>query len=907
MLLGRRRERAALDRLVLETRSGRGGALVLRGEAGVGKTALLEYLVDRALDAGSRVARATGVESEMELAFAGLHQLCAPLLDRLERLPGPQREALCVAFGMRDGLAPERFFVGLATLGLLAEAAREQPLVCVVDDAQWLDGASAQVLAFVARRLLAESVALVFAARDPCQQPEPGRLPELQVEGLDDADARALLATAVHGPLDEQVRDRIVAETRGNPLALLELPRGMTPAELAGGFALPDATPLANRLETSFTRRLGQLPGDSWWLLLVAAAEPLGDPLLVSSAADRLGIALDAAAPAVAAGLAAFGTRVQFRHPLVRSAIYHAASPQERQSVHRVLAEVTDPELDPDRRAWHRAHATARPDEDVASELERSAGRAQARGGIAAAAAFLERAAALTREPVLRANRALAAAQAKNDAGAFDAALDLLTTAQAGPLDELQRARADLLHAQIALNSGSGTEAAPLLLNAARRLEPLDVTLARETYLDALAAASFAGHLDGPTGLSEAAAAARAAPPARQGRAADLLLDGLSLLHSESYAAGAPTLKRALKAFRSEDISQEEEMRWLWVAVRTALRLWDDDALDVLSARQVELTRDTGALAMLPSALNSRVLVHLLAGELQAAASVIEEFEAITDAIGSRLPPYGALALATGRALSSIREAVSRGDRLALVVSEHARAVIYNGLGRYEDAIAPAQRAGEGREIGVDPWSLGELVEAAARSGNVELGAEALHRLAATTQASGTDWALGIEARSRALLSDDPGAERLYRVALDRLSRTRVRVEVARTHLLYGEWLRRERRQREAREELRTAHEMLTAMGLDAFARRADRELHATGESARKRTVETRHDLTPQEALVAQLARDGLSNADIGARLFISPRTVEYHLRKVFTKLDINSRRELDHALPERPYPVRAA
>ena len=491
------------------------------------------------------------------------------MLDRLERLPGPQREALGTAFGLSAGHAPDRFFVGLAVLGLLAEAADERPLLCLVDDAQWLDRASAQALAFVARRLLADSVALVFAVRE--EEQELTGLPELVVDGLAHDDARALLRSVIAGRLDERVADRIVAETRGNPLALLELPRGLTAAELAGGFGLPDSRPLSGWIEDSFRRRLDALPARTRRLLLVAAAEPVGEPLLVWRAAERLGIGADAAAPADAAGLCEFGAWVRFRHPLVRSAVYRAASPDERQSTHRALAEATDPEVDPDRRAWHRAQAAPGPDEDVAQELERSAGRAQARGGLAAAAAFLERAAELTLDPARRAQRALEAAQANHQAGAPEAALALLAIAQTGPPDELRRALVDVLRAQIAFAVNRGRDALPLLLKAAKRLEPLDARLARETYLDAFTAAIFAGRLAGGGGLLEVAQAARAAPPASQPpSAADLLLDGFALRIAEGYAAGAPVLKRALSAIRSQDLSGAQGIRWLWVACRAA-------------------------------------------------------------------------------------------------------------------------------------------------------------------------------------------------------------------------------------------------------------------------------------------------------------------------------------------------
>src|SRR4051794_1894893 len=643
-LLGRRNETATLDRLLDVVRAGGSRALVIRGEPGMGKTALLEYVAARAT--GCRVAHATGVQAEMELAFAGLHQLCAPILDRLERLPGPQRDALGSAFGLAAGHAPDRFLVGLAVLSLLAEGSEERPLVCLVDDAQWLDRASAQALAFVARRLVAESAALVFAVRTDAGEPRLTGLPELFVRGLSDRDARRLLS--IQGPMSERVRDRIVAEARGNPLALLELPRAMTPAELAFGFGRQDAPGVAGRIEESFRRRLDPLPAETRWLLLIAAAEPIGDPMLVRRAAERLGITADAATPATAAGLCELGARVRFRHPLVRSAIYRAASPEDRRAAHAALAGATDADADPDRRAWHRAHAAPGPDENVASEVERAADRAQARGGLTAAAALLERAAALSVDPSRRAARALAAAQAAHRTGLPDAALGLLATAETGPLDELQRARVDLLRGQIAFVVSRGRDAPPMLLAAARRLEPLDVALARETYLDALWAAIIVGPLADGGGLPEVAKAARTAPGAPEPpRPADLLLDGLAALIAEGHAAAAPMLERAVSVFRGDGISREEGLRWLWLACHVARLLWDDESWELLCTRHLQLSRDTGALAVLHVALNQRMGVHEHAGELAAAASLLGEAEVVGETTGRGL--YGALALAAWR------------------------------------------------------------------------------------------------------------------------------------------------------------------------------------------------------------------------------------------------------------------
>ena len=900
----RRSEREALRRLLEAVSSGQSRVLVMSGEPGVGKTALLDSAIGSA--SGFRVLRAVGVESEMELAFAALQQLCAPMLDRLDRLPAPQQEALGVAFGLHAGEPPDRFLVGLAVLSLLAEAAEQQPLLCVVDDAQWLDRVSSQALVFVARRLWAESVALVFVTREPGD--ELKGLPKLAIEGLRDVDARALLRLVLRVPLDERVRERLVAETRGNPLALLELPRGFTPAELAGGFGLPDTPGLSGRIEHSFRRRLAGLPTDTQRLLLVAAAEPVGDPVLLWGAAGRLGIGAQAAADTDE--LLAIGASVTFRHPLVRSSVYRAASPQDRLAVHRALADATDPGLDPDRRAWHLAQATPGLDEDVASELERSAGRARARGGLAAAAAFLERACVLTPDPSRRASRALAAAHAKHQAGAFDAAIRLVAIAESGPLNELQRAQAELIRGQIAFSLGRGSDAQSLLLTAAKRLKPLDQTLARETYLDALSAVFFPGLLASGESVLETGQAARATLPSSQPpQASDLLLDGLALLITEGYAAGTPMLREAVNAFREDDIHRAQGPRWLSLASRVAAFVWDDEAWDAISARFVQVARDAGALSVLPLALTSRAGVHVFAGEFAVAASLVEEVAAVNEATGGSLPPWAALARVAfaGRGAegfqlieAATREVVRNGEGQGLTFIHWVTAVLHNGLGRYEEALTAAKRATD--DTHPSWWrNYGsvELIEAAVRSGKPEPAVDALGQLSQATGASGTDWALGVEARSRALLSDGDTAEALYREAIATLARTRIHVELARSHLLYGEWLRRQRRRLDAREQLRHAHELFTEFGMEAFAERARVELQATGEHPRKRTVETRDDLTPQEAQISRLAAEGATNQEIAAQLFISPSTVDYHLRKAFRKLGVKSRHQLKQHLPQ--------
>ena len=905
-LLDRTGERELLDRLLEDVRGGQSAVLVIRGEAGIGKTALLSYAARRA--AGFRVAQIAGVQAEMELPFAGLHQLCAPVLARLDALPKPQRDALSVALGLSSGHAPDRFLVGLAVLSLLSAVAEERPTLCLVDDGQWLDAASGQALGFVARRLLAESLAIVVAVRDPGARSDFDGLPELPLQGLDEKDARALLASAIPGRLDARVRDRVIAETRSNPLALLELPRRMSAAELAGGFELPAPGDLPGHLEDHYLRRVAELPEATQRLLLLAAADPVGDATLVWRAAQRLGIGTSALAPARDVELLEVGARVQFPNPLVRSAVYRGASLGDRQSVHEALAAVSDREVDADRRAWHRALAAAGPDEDVAAELERSASRAQARGGMAAAAAVLQRAAALTHDPARRWGRALAAAQASVQAGAFDAALGLLAMAEAAPLDELQRARIDLLRAQLAFASGRGTEATPLLLAAARRLEPLDISLARETYVDAFSAALFGARLNDSIGVPEVAQAARAAPR-RSGdepTAADLLLDALVALTAD-YETAVPSCRQALQKLSDSQIGPKERLRWLWQGGVVALEMWDDECAYFLSHHNVEIARETGTLSELALALSARTPVLVFCGELSAAASAVSETQLVEEATGISSAPYGALMLEAwrGRAREAreliemtIPEATSRSEGIGVAISEYARAVLCNGLGQYEEALAGACSASEHQEVVAENWGLSELIEPATRTGRTDLATDALNRLAEKARATGTDWALGIEARSRALLSEGDGAEGGFREAIERLARTRVRAELARTHLLYGEWLRRDGRRRAARAELRTAHQTLAALGMEAFAERARRELLATGATVRKRKTETRDDLTAQERQIARLARDGLSNPEIGARLFLSPRTVEWHLHKVFFKLGVRSRGELSNALP---------
>jgi DNA-binding CsgD family transcriptional regulator len=901
-LLGRRAECEFLDGALADALAGRSRVVVLRGDAGAGKSALLNFVAERAT--GWRVASAVGVESEMELAYGGLHQLCAPMLDHADQLPTPQRDALGTVFGLLAGEPPDRFLVGLATLTLLAEVADDrQPLLCVIDDVQWLDAASAQIVLFIARRFLAERIVLVCAARSGVGDGILAGLPALPVHGLSDHEARKLLLENLPGPIDATVCEQIITESHGNPLALLELPRTWNTAELAGGFGIPARQPVGSKIEQSFAKRLQLLPPETQLLVLAAAAEPLGDPLLLHRAAEKLGLGPAVSGPAVDGGLLDVSGRIEFTHPLVRSAAYSSATADDRQRVHRALADATDEERDPDRRAWHRARAAAAPDENVAAELERSAGRAQARGGVAAAAAFLERASALSPDPAKRARRALRAAEAKQLAGAPGAASTLLAVAIDGPLDEFESASAQRLKGQIALDLRHGGEATPLLLEAASRLEAFDPKGARTTYLAALFAACFVSEET----LRRAAEAARNAPRAGIPPSPDdLMLDGLAIRFTDGYAAGASLIKQALQAYRDQDPTTVEDVRWPGFARRIAPDMLDDDTWHDVVIRSVELARERGALGVLPLALSNLAFVRIFEGELDAATPLLEEADAIADATGADRITFGWLILAAFRGDESAlaehveadkAKAIARGEGLLPTVGQHASALLHNGLGRYDAALTAAEAASGPDAPMTTLWSLPELVEAATRCMKTGVAAAALERLTERTQVAGTEWALGVEARSRALLSEGASAEELYREAIDRLARCRIAPERARAHLLYGEWLRRASRRVDAREQLRTAHDLLTGFGMDGFAERARRELIATGEKARKRRPENRGELTAQESQIARLAREGRSNPEIAAQLFLSPRTVEWHMRKVLAKLGISSRHELDGVL----------
>ncbi len=891
--------------MLASARDGESAVLVVRGEAGVGKTALLRYAARQA--SGLRISEIEGIQAEMELPFAGVERLCAPMLGRLEVLAEPQQNALRVAFGIASGDAADRFLVAVAVLNLLSATAEQRPLLCLVDDAQWLDAASVEALGFVARRLVAEPIAMIFSLREPVTTRALDGVPQLVVEGLHEPDARALLSRVVQGPLDDRVRDRIIAETGANPLALVELSQRMSPSERAGGFAPPAAGDLPSRLEERYLRRVAGLPKVTQRLMLLAAAEPLGDAALLWRAAERLFIDPSALRPAREAGLLEIDDRVRFHHPLVRSAVYRAAPPDERRRVHDALAEVSDDELAADQCAWHRALAAAEPEEAVAADLERSAGRAQGRGGFAAAAAFLERATALTPDPALQTGRALAAAEVSFEAGDFVSTLRLLATAESGPIDGFQRARAMLLRGHAALVSAYGSEASSLLFQAARELEAFDVTLARRAYLTAWGAAVSANHLGGADVLAQICSAVFALPPLPPNpHPLDLLIEGFALLTTDGRAAATPILQRASRSVM--DLSVDDMLRWGWLAPGASSATWDPEGALAGNELKAHLVRQAGALGELPIHLQSLALDRAWRGDLTGAAVLVAESEAVAAATGTDPPPIALLRL---RALQGrendagplieglVEHATQAGQGMAVMVAHWAGSLLNNGLGRYE---AAALAAREVIENAIDPWTplgaLPELVEAAMRLGEPELARDAVDRLAAATQPAGTDFALGVEARSRALVSGGEAAEPLFHESIERLGRTPLRPEFARAQLVYGEWLRREGRRGESREQLRIAAGMFTEMGMEAFADRTEAELVAAGAKPRTRRLEVREDLTPQEEQIARLARDGLTNADIGGQLFLSPRTVEYHLHKVFGKLGIDARSGLDAALP---------
>ncbi|MGI5230644.1 ATP-binding protein [Actinoallomurus sp. CA-142502] len=910
-------ELAAVERTLRAAASGQGGALLIRGEAGIGKTELIGRVLDRA--EGLRRLRTVGREFDTELPFTALHELCQPLLPYLETLPGPQRAAVEVAFALRDGTTPDRFRLSVAVLGLLSAAAEEQPIVCAVDDAQWLDPASAQVLAFVARRVEHDPVAFLFAVREPGVPALLDGLPELSLTGLGKEDALALLTSRLRTPLDERVRDQIIAEARGNPLALLELPRSVGTAELAGGFGLPNALPVPARIEAGYRERLATLPEDTRRLLLLAAAEPLGDPVLLWRAAEEMDIPSEAADPAAAAGLLDIGVRVRFRHPLVRSAIYRAAAPEDRRTAHRVLAGITDPLVDPDRRAWHRGQSVLLPDEGIAAELERAAERASARGGIAAAAGFLERATVLTPDPARRAERAFEAADRKHWAGDNEAAAGLLATAKAGPNDERQQVLIELLAARMSIGAGPGTKDPTAALDGAQRLKAYDRERAHGVFTAGFVTAMRAGRLGRPGLLADTArqlATTLEEPSGEYPKLRNLLLRALISRETEGYAKAVPSLREAVGAYLSASEQGDHYLHWATLAAATAMDLWQHDDWRTLCERQVLLIHRTGTLLALPSALHYLAYAHILAGEFQDAEALVAQAFTFDPSGNPSGPPFGDLLLRAWRGdeegTAALAERVTdsarkSGEGHGLSVVDGANAVLFNGIGRYDAAYEAAAEVCQYDEVGFLSFIPHELVEAAARSGRHRLAKPVLERFAERTDTSGTDLAIGLQLYARALLADDTSAEDLYREAIDRLSRTSATVYLARAHLIYGEWLRRTARRGDARAQLRIAYEKLSGMGAAGFAGRAARELSACGERPHRPAASPRDLLTPQELQIARLVAGGATSKEAAAQLFLSPRTVHAHLRNIFKKLGITSRLQLRDLRLDSPEGSRQA
>jgi DNA-binding CsgD family transcriptional regulator len=876
---------------------------------------LLDWAAETAGD--MRVARAAGVESEMDLGFAGLHQLLVPLLDGLDRLPAPQRAALQSAFGLTTGPSPDRFLVGLATLTLLTEVATSRPVLCLVDNAQWLDQASAEVLGFVARRLLADRVGMLFAVQDGEERAVVLQgLPELMVGGLEERAAHELLAMVACGPVDPRVSERIVAETAGNPLGLVEFGAELTAGERSCAVPLTGQLRIGGRLEELYLSRVRALPADARTLLLVLAADQLGDAAKVWQAAGRLGVGPEALELPAVERLVTGTPSLRFRHPLMRSIVYHGAPSVARWRVHEALAAVSDPVRDPDRRAWHLAQATSGADEDVARELERSAGRARARGGWAGSAVFLERSAELTADRGRKAGRLVAAAEARLMTGETSAARALLDCATPDLLDPVVRARARRLEGEILFAAGESAAATSVLLEAARMVTPYDAQLARDTLLE-----SFAAQLSNwqAAGGAEVVQAIRSAPGIAQSHAstADLLLDGFGAVAERRFAAAARLLRQAVDAVTGgEPLPGDAPQRFLALRL-AATELHDDSAWRELAGQWVARARNQGALAATVIGLGFQASSRLVEGRFAAAEAAIAEARTLAEAMGNR-------AYVAGLAEVEVEVLAWRGDQagtrllasgLLGVKADQGRergkhrvhkavAALELGLGNYPAALRHALAAAADQPVLSYPSGPDVLIEAAIRCGDRAAASAALDAVAPWWQACGTPWSLGLLARGQALLADDMHAEDGHRLSIEHLRQCQVTPQLARSHLLYGEWLRHRRRRRGAREQLRAACELFGALGMGTFAQRARAELRAVGEHAAVPRTGTPDTLTPQEAQIARLVAGGATNQEIAAQLFISASTVDYHLRKVFRKLGVTRRAQLPNALSARDVPV---
>jgi DNA-binding CsgD family transcriptional regulator len=908
VLIGRSRETAQLNALLQGVRGGLGGAVVLRGEAGIGKTALLNAVIDAA--GGLSVVRLEGVESEMQLGYAALHRLVRRYLHRLDHLPEPQRDALQSAFGLTAMAPADRFMVALATLSLLGDVAKDEPLLVIIDDAQWLDHESVASLVFVARRLHADQMALVFAVRDSL---DTGTLfqgiPELRISGLDEGAARDLLSASVVDPVSHHVAGRIIAVTRGNPLALQELSGELTPEHLAEHEPLPDPLPIGELIEARFLRQVRLLPDDTQLLLLAAAADPEGDRDTLWRASSVLGVSAVALEPAADSGLVVLHPRIEFRHPLVRSAVYSGATATDRRRVHHALAEVMNAETDPDRKALHMASAALGPDEGLAAALEQSAAQARARGGYVAESSFLARSASLTPDPHRQAGRLLLAAQAAFLAGNVGYSESLL--GQARPLlsSTFERAQAQRLDGHLRYPLGQPHLAPSLLLGAAKAFGPAHPVLSHHSLIDAFQACGVSleftegttGSEIGQTALESLALQGGATTPA------DVLLKAFALRYCEGYTAAVPAMRDAVRA--QADMSFEEVNRWNYLAAILAIELWDEAENRNTMTRLESAARATGALPALQVALAGLATIDRRAGrfneareryaELHDVALAIGEFVDVLDLFDAELLCWQGDEQARAK-VAHLMEGGAAFCYATLIYSANlSLSTLELAEGRYEAALAAALKVTRGDGLGWSSEAIPNVVEAAVRCGDTSSATDALECLIERAAASGTPWSLGLLARCRALVTDGSGAAVLYEEGLSRLGQTSLRTEVARTHLVYGEWLRRQKRRTEARDQLRRAYEMFDTMGARPFAERARVELLATGERARARSVETTHDLTSREMQVARLAAQRATSREIAGQLFISANTVDYHLRKVFQKLGVTSRRDLTGVLLE--------
>jgi DNA-binding CsgD family transcriptional regulator len=906
MLIDRIEETARVNTLLDQVRDGMSGALVLRGEAGIGKSAILNATVESAQDLS--VIRLEGIESEMQLGYAALHRLLLPHLPRLEHLPEPQRDALKSAFGLTSLAPADRFMVSLAALSLLGDAAREIPLLIVVDDAQWLDRESVGALVFVARRLQADRIALIFGVRESIDVGATFQgIPELLLSGLETDFARELLTASVPDPVSYRVAERIISVTRGNPLALMELSGELTSEHLSEQAPLPDPLPISDLIEARFLRQIQELPAETQIVLLVAAADSEGDPDTLRRAAAVLGISPADIEPARDAGLLNLRPHIEFRHPLVRSAVYGGATAENRRRVHHALATVTDGDDEADRRALHLALGAIGPDEDLAAALERSAAQARSRGGYAAESSFLVRAADLSPEPQRQAGRLLAAAQATFLAGNVGYSESLLDRARPHLVDPMERAQAQRLEGHLR-SVGNGQFAPALLFDAAKAFEPLDRAVSHHSLLEAfMNFLVYQQFTVGTTGVEIAQAAldsldAQSTPTT----ATDVLLRGVAMRYAGNYSEAVPAMREAVRA--RVTMSPEEINQWIYIGNIIAVELWDEEGARGTMERLEQAARPRGALPALQRALLGIALVDCRCGRFASARERYSELHDVTMTIGAHVEFYDLLDVdllcwqGDPQARAKVAELIEGADAFCLASVVHSANLALSFLdlaeGQYEEALVTARSVTKGDAMGWGCQALPVVVEAGMRCGNREFASEALTSLAERAPVSGTPWALGLLARCRALMADGPNAAALYEQALQHFDKTSLAPEIARTHLLYGEWLRRQKQRTEAREQLRRSYEMFDTMGARSFAERARIELLATGERARARRAESAHDLTPRELQIARLAADRATSREIASQLFISPNTVDYHLRKVFQKFGISSRRELVGLLP---------